>query len=93
MADLALCRDDAPRGFPWPDLVFTAMIRLGAGDVREVAVIGATESCMESGRRAGAGLVVGVADGARQAAALHQAGATHVVDGLDAFPALVAAAA
>jgi phosphonatase-like hydrolase len=93
MADLTLCRDDAPRGFPWPDLVLTALLRLGADDVREVAVVGATESCMESGQRAGAGLVVGLADGARRAAALRQAGATRVIDGLAAFPALVAPAA
>jgi beta-phosphoglucomutase-like phosphatase (HAD superfamily) len=30
MADLTLCGDDAPRGFPWPDLVLTALLRLGA---------------------------------------------------------------
>jgi beta-phosphoglucomutase-like phosphatase (HAD superfamily) len=72
-ADLVLCLDDAPRGFPWPDPVWTAMLRLGAADVRDVAVIGATEACMESGRRAGAELIVGLADGARRAAALHQA--------------------
>lgn len=88
-ADLALCADDVPRGYPWPDLELTAAVRLGAGDVREVAVIGATESCMESGRHSGAGLVVGIANGQRQAAALQKAGATHVVDGLDAFPGLL----
>src|SRR6201996_6213994 len=37
-ADLVLCADDMPRGFPWPDPVLTAMLRLGAADVREVAV-------------------------------------------------------
>ena len=34
---LALCPDDVPRAFPWPDLVLTALLRLGAGDVREIA--------------------------------------------------------
>jgi phosphonatase-like hydrolase len=90
-ADLILCAGDAPRGYPWPDLVLTAMLRLGTGDVRDVAVIGATESCVESGRRAGAGLVVGVADGARRAAALQEVGATHVVNSLAEFHGLVAA--
>jgi phosphoglycolate phosphatase len=89
VADLVLCADDAPRGYPWPDLVLTAMLRTGAGDVREVAVVSATESGVQSGQRAGAGMVVGIADGSRRAAALRQAGATQVVDGIDAIPELV----
>jgi phosphoglycolate phosphatase-like HAD superfamily hydrolase len=92
LGDLALCADDTPRGFPWPDPILLAMLRLGGNDVREVAVVGTTEGCMESGRRAGAGMVVGLADRAR-ANALRQAGATHVLDGLDGFPALAEAAA
>src|SRR5271155_607396 len=28
-ADLMLCADDVARGFPWPDLVLTAVLRLG----------------------------------------------------------------
>lgn len=90
LADMALCADEAPRGFPWPDLVFTAMLRMEADDVREVAMISATECGIEAGRRAGAGLLVGLANGAHRAAALHQAGANHVIDGLDSVPALVA---
>ncbi len=89
VADLLLCANDAPRGFPWPDLVLTAMLRMGADGVREVAVVSATESGVQSGQRAGAGMIVGIADGARRAAALREAGATHVVDGIDALPELV----
>jgi phosphoglycolate phosphatase len=88
-----LCADDAPRGFPWPDLVLTAMLRLGACDVREVAMVSATESGLQAGHRAGAGLVVGLADGSHRAAKLHAAGATHVIDSIDAFPDLVERAA
>ena len=55
MADLVLCADDVPRSFPWPDPVLTAMLRLGTGDVREVAVVSATEDGVLSGYRAGAG--------------------------------------
>ena len=54
-ADLVLCADDVPRSFPWPDPVLTAMLRLGTGDVREVAVVSATEDGVLSGHRAGAG--------------------------------------
>ena len=93
LGDLVLCGDEAPRAFPWPDLVLTAILRLGAGDVRDVAVVGTTESCVESGRRAGAGLVVGLADGPRRATALQKAGATHVRGSLAEFHALVAPAA
>jgi beta-phosphoglucomutase-like phosphatase (HAD superfamily) len=90
MADLVLCGDDAPRGFPWPDPVLTAMLRLGAADVREVAVVSATPDGVLSGYRAGARIVVGLGSGARRAAALREAGATHVLDNITALADLVA---
>ena len=61
--DLLLCADDVARGFPWPDLVLTAILRLGIGDVRDVAVVTASESGVLSARRAGARLVIGVLSG------------------------------
>ncbi|HET6191715.1 MAG TPA: HAD family hydrolase [Trebonia sp.] len=88
-ADLVLCGDDAPRGFPWPDPVLTAMLRLGAADVREVAVVSATPDGVLSGYRAGARILVGVGSGHR-AAALFEAGATHVLDSITTLPDLVA---
>jgi beta-phosphoglucomutase-like phosphatase (HAD superfamily) len=90
-ADLLLCADDAPRGFPWPDLVLTAMLRLGAGDVREVAVVSATEAGLLAGHRAGAGLVVGVTRNRKRLPAMREAGATHIVDEIAALPDLLAA--
>ena len=89
VADHALCADDSPRGFPWPDPVLTAMLRLGAGDVREVAVISATESGVQAGYRAGARIVAGIGEGSRRVTALRQAGATHVVGAIEALPDLV----
>jgi phosphonatase-like hydrolase len=91
VADHALCADDAPRGFPWPDPVLTAMLRLGAGDVREVVVISATENGLLAGSRAGARIVAGIGTGTRRLTALRQAGATHVVDNIAALPDLVVA--
>ena len=88
-ADLVLCADDAPRGFPWPDPVLTAMLRLGTGDVHEVAVVSATEDGVLSGYRAGARIVAGLGSG-RRAAALLEAGATHVLDSIAALPDLLA---
>ena len=90
-ADLVLCGDDAPRGFPWPDPVLTAMLRLGTADVREVAVVSATPDGVLSGYRAGARILVGVGSG-RRAAALLEAGATHVLGSITTLPDLVAEA-
>lgn len=90
-ADLVLCGDDAPRGFPWPDPVLTAMLRLGTADVREVAMVSATPDGVLSGYRAGARILVGLGSG-RRAAALHEAGATHVLDSITALSDLLAEA-
>src|SRR6202044_2129576 len=88
-ADLLLCADEVPRSFPWPDPVLTAMLRLGTGDVREVAVVSATEDGVLSGCRAGAGLVAGIGAGPRRRAALREAGASHVLDSIAALSELV----
>jgi phosphoglycolate phosphatase len=93
LADLVLGADDAPRGFPWPDLVLTAMLRLGTGDVHEVAMVSATENGLLAGYRAGARLVVGVSEDPRRLAALRRAHATHVIDNIAALPDLIAAGA
>ena len=90
-ADLLLCADDVARGFPWPDLVLTAILRLGVGDVRDVAVATASESGVLAARRAGAGLVAGVLTGVHAAARLRRAGATHLLADIGDLPDLVAA--
>jgi phosphoglycolate phosphatase len=56
LVDLFLSPADAGRGRPWPDMPLTALLRL-------LAVVGDTPSDVESGLRAGAGLVVGVLSG------------------------------
>ena len=89
LADLALCADNAPRGFPWPDLVLTAMLRLGTPDVREAAMVSATENGLLSGWRAGARIVAGIGSGGRGL----QAGATHVLDNIAALPDLIVSGA
>jgi phosphoglycolate phosphatase len=64
LVDLLLSPVDAGRGRPWPDLPLTALLRLGGGSVQELAVAGDTPSDVESGLRAGAGVVAGVLTGA-----------------------------
>jgi len=89
LIDLALSPADAGRGRPWPDLPLTALIRLGGGAVSELAVVGDTPSDVESGLRAGAGLVVGVTTGAGTRDALAAAGAPHIVDSVGGLVQLV----
>jgi phosphoglycolate phosphatase len=92
-ADLVLSADDVERGFPWPDLVLTAVLRLGIGDVREVAMITSTEGGALAARRAGCRVVVGVLSDTDDASRLRRAGATHVLADAGELPDLVAAQA
>lgn len=87
--DASLCPDDVPRGFPWPDLIITALLRLGAGDVREVAVAVGTEHGIQAGRRAGSELTVGVLTGPHTPARLRKAGAAQLIDSVADLPDLV----
>ena len=90
---LTLCPDDVSRGFPWPDLVLTAMLKLGASDVREVAVASGTEHGLLAGRRAGARIVAGVLTGPHTPARMREAGATHLIDSVADLPDLLTSAA
>ena len=89
IADLDLCPADAGRGRPYPDMVLTAVLRLGVDDVRAVAVVGDTTSDVTTGLRAGASIAAGVLTGAHDAAALTAAGATHVLADVTALPDLL----
>ena len=88
--DLALSPDDVPRGYPWPDLMLTAMLRLGIQDVREAAYAGCTASGVMCGKRAGAGVVAGVLAGGHTRDRLRSAGATHLIGEIAELPALLA---
>jgi phosphonatase-like hydrolase len=87
--DLALCPEDAPRGCPWPDLMFTAMLRVGVNDVREAGFAGTTESAVLAGKRAGSGIVAGVLTGAHTGERLRSAGATDIIDTVAELPSLL----
>lgn len=78
IADVVLSPADAGRGRPFPDMVLTALLATGAGRVQAVAVVGDTPSDVESGRRSGAGLSIGVLTGGVQAGRLLAAGADAV---------------
>lgn len=89
LIDLALSPADAGRGRPWPDLPLTALLRLGGGAVSELAVIGDTASDVESGLRAGAGLVAGVMTGAGSRESLAAAGAPYILDSIGGLIQLI----
>lgn len=78
--DAVLSPADAGRGRPAPDLVLGALVATGASSVAAVAVVGDTVSDVQSGRNAGAGLVIGVATGAHTREQLTAAGADLVLD-------------
>ena len=87
LIDLALSPADAGRGRPWPDIPLTALLRLGGGAVSELAVVGDTPSDIESGRRAGAGLVAGVLTGRASREELAEAKASVILDSVAGLPA------
>ncbi len=93
LIDLALSPADAGRGRPWPDMPLTALLRLRGGAVSELAVAGDTAADVESGLRAGAGLVAGVTTGSASREVLAAAGAPHILDSITELVQLVGIAA
>lgn len=89
-ADLILSAEDVARGFPYPDLLLTALLRLATDDVRAMAVATSSESGVLAAQRAGAGMIVGVLSGGHDGARLRRAGATHLLEDMAELPALVA---
>ena len=89
--DLVLSPEDVTRGYPWPDLMLTAMLRLGVTDVRETAYAGGTESGILCGRRAGAQIVAGILTGGHTRDRLQRAGATHLLGSFAELPNVLAA--
>ncbi|MFC9517189.1 phosphonatase-like hydrolase [Nocardiaceae bacterium NPDC056970] len=89
LADLALSPAEAGRGRPYPDLILTALMRLGVDDVKDVGVLGDTANDITSGRRAGASIVAGALTGAHDEQQLRAAGPTHVVPSVREFTDLV----
>jgi phosphonatase-like hydrolase len=91
--DYVLCPEDTPRGYPWPDPMLCAMLRLGVTDVRETAYAGGTESGILCGRRAGAQIVAGILTGGHTRDRLQRAGATHLLGSFAELPGVLAAEA
>ena len=89
-ADLILCADDVARGFPWPELILSAVLRLGIGDVRDVVMVTASEGGLLSAQRAGTRFIAGVLSDVDDANRLRRAGATHLLADIGELPDLLA---
>ncbi len=89
LADLVIAPGDGVRGRPYPDLILTALMRLGVDSVVNVAVLGDTSSDVESALRAGASIAAGTLTGAHDERQLRNAGATHVVASVTEFADLI----
>ena len=87
--DLVLSPADAGRGRPYPDMILTAVIRLGIDHVRSVAVAGDTSNDLWAGDRSGASIVAGVLTGAHDREQLATAPHTHILDSVADLPALL----
>jgi phosphoglycolate phosphatase len=92
LVDLTIGPDDGLRGAPAPDLVLSAVMRLGVGAVRAVAVAGDTVSDLEAGTRAGASIVAGVLTGVHGRDQLAAAPHTHLLEGIHELPEAIAGA-
>jgi phosphonatase-like hydrolase len=89
VADLVLAPGEGLRGRPYPDLILSALMRLGADAVSNVAALGDTSNDVDSARRAGCAIAAGVLTGAHDERALRAAGATHVVPTVSEFADLI----
>lgn len=89
LADLVLAPGDGVRGRPYPDLILTALIRLQADSVDNVAALGDTGNDVDSALRAGCAIAAGTLTGAHDENQLRAAGATHVVGSITDFADLL----
>ncbi|MEU0497328.1 phosphonatase-like hydrolase [Mycobacterium sp. NPDC006124] len=89
IADMVLAPGAGVRGRPYPDLVLTALMRLGVDRVANVAALGDTTSDIESALRAGCSIAAGTLTGAHDEKQLYDAGATHVVPTVSEFADLI----
>jgi phosphoglycolate phosphatase len=89
VADLVLAPGAGVRGRPYPDLILTALMRLGVDGVGDVAALGDTTSDVTSALRAGCSIAAGTLTGAHGEKQLYDAGATHVVPTVSEFADLI----
>lgn len=92
--DSSVAADEVAQGRPAPDMILRSIENFNRQKScsltpAQIAVVGDTESDMQSGVRAGAKFVIGVTTGAHEEQALVDSGATHVLHDVTKVFALV----
>lgn len=77
--DANVCSDDVAHGRPAPDMIFRVMELTGVTDPKQVITIGDTPLDLQSGSRAGCGMVVGVLTGTHNVERLQRESHTHIL--------------
>ncbi len=91
--DFSVAASEVPFGRPAPDMILRSIDLYNKKfnthiSPEDIAVIGDTESDMQSGVRAGAQIVAGVSTGAHNPEQLFATGATHVLHGAIELPTI-----
>lgn len=91
LIDISLSPADAfgGRGRPAPDMLLSALIKLGGMDVRDLVACGDTISDLLAGYNAGAGLTVGVTTGAHSREQLLSVEPDCILDSVVELPTVV----
>lgn len=87
--DANVCSDDVAHGRPAPDMILKAMELCSVADAKSVLTVGDTPLDLQSGRRAGCGMVVGVLTGKHQRQRLEREPHTHIVASVAGLPQLL----
>jgi phosphonatase-like hydrolase len=93
LIQLSIAGDEVTNGRPAPDMIQRAMQHFGITDARQVVNVGDTPSDLESGRRAGVGLNLGVTNGTHTYAQLAAFPQDGLLPNLGALPQLLASGA
>lgn len=89
LVDLTVGPTSSTRTPPHPDLVLAAIMQLGVGGVRDVAVVADSPNPLVAGTRAGATAVIGVVGGRHACVELERVPHTHVVQTVGEVPRLL----
>jgi phosphonatase-like hydrolase len=89
LVDLTVAPSKTTRTPPHPDLVLSAIVRLGVAGVHDVAVVADSANPLVAGTRAGATAVVAVIGGRHGHVELERVPHTHVVHSMDDVPRLL----
>jgi phosphonatase-like hydrolase len=83
LIDESVTSDEVPRGRPYPDMIFRAMVLTGVSNPGHVAKIGDTASDLQEGTSAGCRVVAGITTGAFSKAQLQREKHTHLIDNIE----------